>query len=251
MLNPSTISLELEGLESTWADNELSTLLSSSRTEMTIRDKFTLHFQRKFGENGDIFAVREWKRVDLALIERIGRSTSPAALFEFKARHSAFIADRDKGRRGGLSGAEKTFYGDGLVKNGVQQDVEKLRRQYPRVPGYNVLIGVHPLARIPERYTVFTSDCPDIGFVNKSFDQYGGAEKHAVSKMKAKCFENVESYCDEQRLGYVSKEYGIGTALGVQWEIIMWIMFRKPDNDAKKELNTPAKNTSPKQANGW
>lgn len=111
IFTPDQLEHHLQGLEKHWFKDQLATLLSNSRTEMNIRDKFNLQFAKILKGNDAFHVQREWtpkrdkeqwnvKRVDLAIIEHIDSKTRPAALFEFKARHTAFIGDSDRGPSG-------------------------------------------------------------------------------------------------------------------------------------------------------
>lgn len=210
---PSEIVNLLKGFEKTWFPNELAILYSNSRTEFNIRDKFNIHFADLLKGKDNYFIQREWFRKDLAIIHYNGQKTKPVALFEFKARHTFFIA---KGM------GYQTLYGDGGVKNGVKQDIEKLENYVDMdIPCYPILIGVHPLEKIPRKYEVFQKDCKEIIPINKSFNQHGTA-----NKIKERCFSNVEAFCNENEQSYIPLEFNIGKALGIEWGMLIWIFYK-------------------------
>lgn len=152
----------LEGFENTWFPNELATLFANSRTESNIRDKYNLHFAEILKNNERYFIQREWKRTDLAIIENNDGITKPSVLFEFKARHTFFIATKD---------GRSTLYGDkngDTFQNGVYGDLKKLEKYEDDCQCYSILIGVHPLEPIPKKYEVFGNDCKEINNINKN-----------------------------------------------------------------------------------
>ncbi|QOR65094.1 hypothetical protein IM538_14770 [Cytobacillus suaedae] len=210
---PNEIKTLLSGLEKTWFPNELAFLYSNSRTEFNVRDKFNIHFANLLKGNDQYFIQREWFRKDLAIIKYNGWKTEPVALFEFKARHTFFI-----GRGNGFN----TFYGDGGIKNGVKQDIEKLLSYSSDLPCYHILIGVHPLERIPSKYEVFQKDCKEIIPINKAFNRYGSGDS-----IKERCYLNVKTFCEENDHDFIQLEYSIGKALEVNWEMIIWVLYKK------------------------
>ncbi|OXM87054.1 hypothetical protein [Paenibacillus rigui] len=222
LFTPEYIKNCLKSLNETWFPNELAILYSNSRTELNIRDKFNLHFAKTLKDNEDYFIQREWeKRRDLAIIRYHNRQTNPVAIFEFKARHAWFIASTERGKRNGESGYEKTFYGDSGVKNGVLQDIYKQTAYSEKIPCFNILIGVNPLNRIPRKYEVYSEDCKEIKGINDSFDKFGSA-----AKIKELCHSNVKRFCDEQEHSFFAIEYNIGQALDIEWEMLLWGIYR-------------------------
>jgi hypothetical protein len=222
LFKPENIEKTLTGLEETWFPDELATLYCNSRTEMNIRDKFNIHFAKKLKGNDAYFIQREWRKTDLAIIEYKHEKTEPVALFEFKARHTFFVANNERGRNNGLSGYEKTFYGDGFKKNGIKQDIEKLKPFADKIPCYSVLIGVHPIERIPGRFNVFEGDCKEIKAINESFERFGDE-----ARIKELCNLNAKSFCEANNHSFIELEYNIGKALGIDWKMMVWVMFKK------------------------
>lgn len=223
LFTPEHLESLLSSLNQTWFQNELATLYSNSRTEMNIRDKFNLLFAKALADNEHYFIQREWQRRDLAIIRYQDNQTEPVALFEYKARHAWFIASNERGKNNGESGYEKTFYGDYGVKNGVLQDIYKQAPYSEKIPCYNILIGVNPLNRIPNKYTVFSKDCKEIKRINDSFNKFGNA-----ANIKELCHLNVKKFCEEQEHISFALEYSIGQALDIEWEMLLWVIYRKP-----------------------
>ncbi|MDT0160653.1 hypothetical protein [Bacillus sp. AG4(2022)] len=214
----------LKGLEDTWLPNELAQLYCNSRTEMNIRDKFTNHFANQLKGNPYFFIQREWKRTDLTLIEYVNPYTQPAATFEFKARHTYHIAQTERGVRGGKSGYETTFYGDGTDKrkNGLKQDIDKLASYADNYPCYHILVGVHPLETIPEKYLVFKNDCKELLLINNSLNNYGSA-----AEVEIRCDQNVKQFCKKVNHDFIKLDYSIGEALDIEWKMFIWVMYKK------------------------
>jgi len=221
LFTPDYIENLLSSLSETWFPNELATLYSNSRTEMNIRDKFNIHFAEALKDNDAYFIQREWKRRDLAIIRYQDKRTEPVALFEFKARHAWFIASTERGKKNGESGYDKVFYGDYGVKNGVIQDINKQATYSEKIPCYNILIGVNPLSRIPNKYSVFSKDCKEIKRINESFNKFGSA-----ARIKELCHSNVKRFCDERDHSFFTLEYNIGKALDIEWEMLLWGIYR-------------------------
>ncbi|CAM3467336.1 MULTISPECIES: hypothetical protein [Paenibacillus] len=224
LFTPDYIENLLRSLNQTWFQNELAILYSNSRTEMNIRDKFNLLFANVLKDDNDYFIQREWeKRRDLAIIRYRNKQTNPVALFEFKARHAWFIASTERGKKNGESGYEKVFYGDSGVRNGVLQDINKQAIYSEKIPCYNILIGVNPLSRIPNKYSVFSKDCKEIKRINESFNKFGSA-----ARIKELCNSNVKRFCDERDHSFFALEYNIGEALDIEWEMLLWGIYRNP-----------------------
>lgn len=225
--NLESVSLRLMNLDKTWENekDELAILLSSSRSEGNIKDKFNLLFSKNLDNDESYLIIREWKRVDLAIIKDMGNKTVPKALFEFKLRHSSFIAEYDIARE---SGYLKTFLGDSKVdkitgeryrKNGVHQDIEKLKNYRNISSCYVVLGGLHPLRPISDKYNVFNKDNTEIKSINSSFKKF-----HSAEKINELCNENIQRYCTSINAEYRSFKYSIGNALGIEWMLLLWII---------------------------
>jgi len=211
--NLDSLANHLKGIENTWVENEWAMLFSNSITDMNIRVKFNLQFAHLLSQNDDYFIQREWYRTDLAVIHYEGNETRPSALFEFKARHTYFI---------GKGTGYNTLYGDGGKKNGVLQDIEKLSSYSDDIPKYTVLIGVHPLEEIPQKYEVFNKDCKEISQINKSFKKYN-SERNILDR----CHFNVQRFCEDNNQSVMTFEYDIGSALEVNWKMVLWILYNK------------------------
>lgn len=213
--SPEKIVELLDGFEKTWFPNELAILFANSRTESNIRDKYNLHFANLLKENERYFIQREWKRTDLAIVENNDGVTSPSVLFEFKIRHTSFIARGD---------GKSTLYGDKHrteYKNGVYGDLEKLDKYENDCSCYSILIGVHPLQPIPEKYNVFKGDCKEIEEINKKFERFGNADV-----IKSRCDSNISRFCEKENRRFHKFEYKIGRALDVDWEMLIWIIYK-------------------------
>ncbi len=120
------ITDSLAALDREFQQNELAYLALTTKVEMPIRDKwaYTLYKQLK---NKGINVSREWKRTDLAVIER----GTPLALVELKAMYS-FDAALDPNGVGGFTDA-------------MEKDEEKAKKLAQSVTSvYTVLLATHP-----------------------------------------------------------------------------------------------------------
>lgn len=79
------------------------------------------------------------------------------------------------------------------------------------------------MSRIPDKYTVFSKDCKEIKRINKSFDKFGSAVE-----IKELCNSNVKRFCDERDHDFFTLEYNIGRALEIEWEMLLWGIYRIP-----------------------
>lgn len=226
-----SVYLQLQNLNTTWGNDkdELAILLSSSRSEVNIKDKVNILIEKNLRGNlgsDDLYiVVREWKRVDLAIIKKVDDKSQPEALFEFKLRHSSFIADYDITRE---SGYIKTFLGDkkkrkrtGEIyrKNGIQQDIEKLKSYKDKTACYVMLGGLHPMGPLSEKYKVFKNDLPETKKIMSSFKKFNSAEN--IEKL---CNENIKRYCNDINAEYRTLRFSIGEALGIEWVILIWVI---------------------------
>ncbi|ASA25661.1 hypothetical protein [Paenibacillus donghaensis] len=189
---------------------------------MNIRDKFNLLSANTLKDDDDYFIQREWKNRDLAVIKHKNDITSPAALFEFKARYTHYIARNSRDP----TGVNNLFRGDGGKKDGVLQDIEKVKKYTDyKVPCYHILIGVHPLESIPSKYHKFGLDCTEIDPINSSFKKFGNE-----ARIKELCYSNVKRFCREQGHDFFALEYNIGKALDIEWEMLLWVSIGSLDS---------------------
>ncbi|ELB2259784.1 hypothetical protein QNZ79_004721 [Vibrio parahaemolyticus] len=120
------ITETLAALDCEFHHNELAYLALTSKVEAPIRDRWAYSLYKQLNNYG-ITVSREWKRTDLALIER----GNPLALVELKAMYS-FDAALDPNEVGGFT--------DAMAKDEVK--AAKLAQSNTSI--YTVLLATHP-----------------------------------------------------------------------------------------------------------
>ncbi|WP_262966440.1 hypothetical protein [Methylobacter psychrophilus] len=131
------LTVELHELENIFNKSELSYLALTSKFEQTFRDRLAYELHKK---NPDYIVSREWKRVDLAILD--AKNFAPVVLIELKAMYSFDMF---------------TTKGPQQYLNNVQSDVEKMNNmtrdiQSSRPKLYTILISTHPHSKPDKKF---------------------------------------------------------------------------------------------------
>jgi hypothetical protein len=88
----ATLRTELKSLHETFEAGELAYLTLTSKSEHAIRDRLTFRLQKRL-QDQDLVVAREWKRVDIAVLNLDGE---PQCLLELKFNLSCDIANQTR-----------------------------------------------------------------------------------------------------------------------------------------------------------
>jgi len=145
----------------------------TSKSELQYRDKIAFNLYRKYKDKYNV--VREWKKCDLAVLEK--NSDKPVALIEFKVCYSCDL------------------YKPSTIKeyvNGIKSDFEKSKKLSDKETEiYSIMFIVKPKEKIPDELKEVVKYRTSI---NAGFNKLGDAENiEIIGEANLRCeFKEIE-----------------------------------------------------------
>ena len=157
----------LAAIDQEFRKNELAYLALTTKIEHPVRDRWAFYLYEKL--YGEIIVSREWKRTDLALLEKSG----PKALIELKAMYT-FDAALDKN---GISG---------FIKAMEMDEIKASKLATAQTQIYTVLLATHPKSIVPPRLEGFVKYRSGINKAISMFESAENVREEAVSAIERK-----------------------------------------------------------------
>ena len=186
----------LGAISSEFRDNELAYLALTTKIKNPVRDRWAFQLYRKL--RGRVVVSREWKRTDIALLEK----AAPTALVELKAMYTFDAVLKKHGVSGYIQAMEED-----------ESKARKLAQIQTQI--YTVLLATHPKSIVPRDLDGVVKYRSGI---NRAAHNLGSPEnvlKEAVSAIKNKLQgKNVVS----------SGILNGGQAFGINADVLFWMV---------------------------
>ncbi|WP_100916035.1 hypothetical protein [Pseudoalteromonas spongiae] len=186
----------LESITSSFQENELAYLASTTKIELPLRDRWAYFLHKKLHKNFQI--SREWKRTDLAILD----SGKPVLLVELKAMYS-FDAALKPNDIGGFTDA-------------MLSDENKARKlALPNTDIYTVLLATHPNGKYPKELDGIVKY---VSGINKAVKELGSS-----NNVKTEAIAAVNNKLKSRNI-VLSGTLPGGFAFGTSIDILFWVV---------------------------
>lgn len=196
-LDKNLIMSSLQQTIDEFGKDELAFLALTTKIELPLRDRWAYVLHKKLAKQSFIVS-REWKRVDLAVLEE----STPVALVELKAMYT-FDAVSEKGNY------KKRI---GYLKQDIQ-NVKKFASRNTNI--YGVLLATHPKKIISNNLTGIVKYRTGI---NGAFKRLGNHNE--IARVAS---ERVEKFLEKSEILKSGVLKG-GSAFGIEADVLYWIV---------------------------
>ncbi len=186
----------LQNISSSFQENELAYLASTTKIELPLRDRWAFVLHQKLNKSCQV--SREWKRTDLAIL----KSGKPAVLIELKAMYS-FDAALDPNDIGGFTDAM------------LSDESKALKLALPNTEVYTVLLATHPCGNYLKELDGIVKYVSGINRAVKKFGTPDKVKNEAICAVNSKLkYRNIVSS------GILSGGFAFGTDV----DVLYWVV---------------------------
>jgi hypothetical protein len=176
-------------------ENELAYLAVTSKIEHPFRDRLSFLLHRRYEAEG-YFVAREWKRIDMAVLNHEGQ---PVCLIELKAMYT-------------FDALTKPMYFASLLSN---DEIKARRSASANTAVYSLLLATHVSDHFDRRYEGIVKYLPGI---RKALNRHKTAAK--VRELAEKTMRQTFSMRNVIREGHVLG----GRVLGTEVTVLFWLV---------------------------